>query len=112
MYKVMKRYSKGPEALVGSYKTMTEAKKIIQEKLAEDAALKVDTNYRLYEGFDLVEEFDKSKLIESSGQETEETESQRGSGQTFNPSPFSASPQPKGAIPRSWNTDDKKGDDK
>lgn len=127
LYKVTKKYARGPESPVGNYKTLTEAKAAIQNKLAEDALHKVESIYRLYEAFDLIEEFDQSKLEkkEKTGDagtgDTGTSQggvaggSQKGSSQTFNPSPFSMTPH---LGPRSWvqdkkdNKDNKDSEDK
>lgn len=112
MYKVTKKFARGSETPVGSYKTLTEAKKVIQEKLAEDAAHKVVATYCLYEGFDLMEEFDQSKLADSTASREEEggASSSKSSSQSFRPTPFSTTPAPKG-MPRSFMQDDDKKDD-
>jgi hypothetical protein len=104
MYKVTKKYGRGPETQVGSYKTIQEAKTVIQEKLGEDSNLGIKAIYCLYEGIDLIEEWDQSKLIKSE-EEAEGSSTggqQRGSGQSFSPSPFNTSPMPRG-LPRGWN---------
>jgi len=91
---------------------MAEAKKVIQEKLAEDAAHKVMATYCLYEGFDLIEEFDQSKLEVSapSGDQAGTGSSSKSSSQSFRPTPFSTTPMPKG-TPRSFIVDDDKKDE-
>lgn len=104
MYKVMKKFSRGPEMLMSSFKTIIEAKKFIQEKLAEDASLRVTASYLLYEGFDLMGEFDQSKL-ETSSQGGSGSAGQQGSGQRFSPTPFNMKPQPNG-MPHSWIKDE------
>lgn len=111
MYKVTKKYARGPESPVGTYKTINEAKKVIQEKLADDASHKVEAIYKLYEGFDFMEEFDQSRLVISQSSDDDSGSSGRGSSQSFNPSPFSTKPQPKG-MPQSWVRDEDKKDDK
>ena len=114
MYKVTKKYARGSETPAGSYKTSAEAKKIIQEKLAQDESLRIkDAIYCLYEGFDLLETFDQSKLIpEVPTKEESNSASGMGTGQRFSPSPFNTAPQPKGAMPKNWvnNDDDNKKD--
>jgi hypothetical protein len=112
MYKITKKFERGPEMQIGVYKTMTEAKKIIQQKLAEDVAQKVKAVYCLYEGMDLMEEFDISKL--EAPEPSEEQESQgagQGAGQRFSPTPLNMTPQPKG-LPRSWVKDEENKDGK
>lgn len=110
LYKVTKKFARGSESPVGNFKTLDEANKVIQEKLTEDAIHKVSASYCLYEGFDLIEEFDQSKLIQT-GQSADQSSSSdlaggKGSSQSFRPSPFSMTPAPKG-MPRSWVQEDK-----
>jgi hypothetical protein len=107
MYKVTKKYAKGPETQVGVYKTVGEAKTVIQTKLAEDARQNIKTIYCLYEGFDLLEEFDQNKLETTAPKEDESTgaSGQPGSGQRFSPTPFNMTPAPRG-LPRSWAKDE------
>lgn len=114
IYRVMRSYQRGSESAVGTFKTINEAKIFIQEKLTDDAILKVNATYRIYEGMDLMEEFDQSKLIkqDSSQDSSDSSSQQRGSGQTFTPTPFNMTPQPKG-LPRNWiKEEDNKEDDK
>lgn len=115
MYKVTKKFGRGgPETMLGTYKTLNEAKKFIQEKLAEDAIFKVQTTYLLFEGMDLIEEFDQRKLETVSNAKDEGSQSSsagKGSSQQFNPSPFSMTPRPKG-MPQSWVKEEDKKDDK
>lgn len=101
MYKVTKKFSRGPESPVGTYKTLNEARQVIQDKLGEDISLKVVASYCLYEMFDLLEVFDQSKYEGASKEESQ----QRGSSKSFNPTPFNTTPQPKG-LPRSWVKDE------
>lgn len=117
MYKVTKKFSySGPETFIGNYKTLNEAKKFIQDKLLEDSTFKVNSIYLLYEGMDLIEELDQSKLEITSKPNDEESQGSggagKGSSQQFNPSPFSMTPRPKG-MPQSWvKEEDKKDEDK
>lgn len=110
IYRVTKKYGRGSETNVGQFKTLNESKTFIQKQLADDALHKISSIYTLYEGFDLIEEFDQSTLDNTASSEDEGSSGQqRGSSQTFSPTPFSTTPQPKG-MPRSWvkDEDDKK----
>lgn len=112
IYKVTKKFPRSPETVQGSFKTLDEAKKFIQEKLTQDAALKVTATYGLYEGMDLIEEFDQSKLEETtttSGGNSGNGGKSR--GQSFNPSPLNVTPMPRG-LPRSYIKDDEDNKDK
>lgn len=107
IYRVTKKYGRGSETNVGQFKTLNESKTFIQKQLTDDALHKVSAIYTLYEGFDLIEEFDQSKMetTASSSENEESSSQQRGSSQTFSPTPFSTTPQPKG-MPRSWVKDE------
>lgn len=109
IYKVTKRFQRGSETPIGTFKTLNEAKTYIQEKLADDAMHKVDATYGLHEGMDLLEEFDQTKLAQQPDAQSQGGGQQQGSGQTFSPTPFNMTPQPKG-LPRSWVKDDEKKD--
>jgi len=118
LYKVTKKYQRGSETQVGTFKTINEAKQFIQEKLADDVLHKIDSIYNLYEGMDLLEEFDQRKLVQTTQDDGNSSApgsagGGQGQGQTFTPTPFNMTPQPKG-MPRSWvkNEDDKKDSDK
>ena len=111
MYRVTKRYARGPESLVANYKTQAEATQVIQEKLAEDALLKVNATYCIYEGADLVDEFDQSKLVASTSAKEDTTSQSPGSGQRSSPTPFATAPRPSG-MPSSWGRSDSKSEDK
>lgn len=114
MYKVTKKFVKGPETQIGVFKTIPEARKFIQEKLAEDALQRIQAVYSLYEAFDLIETFDQSKLVTTENQKEESNAggAGHGSGQRFSPTPFNMTPAPKG-TPRSWvNDEDKDGKNK
>jgi hypothetical protein len=105
MYRVTRKFGRGPESQIGLFKTIPEAKKLIEEKLAEDAKLNLKAIYGLYEGMDLMEEFDQSHVVEKSAG-SESSASQKSSGQRFTPSPFNTAPAPKGIPRSSWSSDD------
>lgn len=111
IYRVTKKYARGPESPVGTYKNLNDARKVIQDKLADDAAHRVIASYCLYEGFDLIEELDQSalKVTERDQGQGESSGQGKSSTQSFRPTPFSTTPMPKG-TPRSFivDEDDKK----
>lgn len=111
MYRVTKRFARGPESPVGTYKTLSEAKNVVQDKLAEDAGMRINATYVIYEGMDLLEELDQSKRIDTPSESQSSGSSGRGAGQSFSPSPFNMTPAPKG-MPRSGFKDDANKDDK
>jgi len=110
VYKVTQKSARGPEVPVGRYQKIAEAEIVIQKKLEEDALYKLSNKYYLYEGMDMdpYKEYDQSNR--EIKPEEEGSSQQSGNAQSFRPSPFSTSPQPKG-MPKSWVQDDSKKDD-
>jgi hypothetical protein len=102
IYKIAKKYSKGPEQVVAKFNDIKEAKSYINQKLQEDMNLKVVTSYLLYDMGDLIETIDQSSVSttdDASGQ-------QAGSGQRFSPSPLQTNPRPGGMPPSSFKDED------
>lgn len=96
MFVVTKRFGRGAETRVKEFTKEPEAIQFIMEKLKEDQQFKVVAIYGLHEGADLVREFTESDLPPdtTSHQDSDNSSaSQRGSGQTFNPSPFNTTPR-------------------
>jgi hypothetical protein len=84
-----------------------EAEKFIQEKLQEDIIYKVAATYGLYEGIlyegaDLIEEFTQKDVISAGPvfSRTSDSSQAAGTGETFNPSPFTTTARPDG--PQNW----------
>lgn len=108
IYKVTKRYGRGPETQAGTFKTIPEAKAFIKTAIEEDRKLKLAVTYSIYEGADLVEEIDSSKMEEPAHSEQSESQSSqsKGTGQRFSPSPLSTRPLPKGMPQPSWKDEE------
>jgi len=102
----MKQYAKGGEIQCGSFSNINEAKLFIQENLHAEAAMNVQVIYRLYEYFDLLQEFTAADL-DSLGQDDEQGSGgqSKSSTQTFKPTPFNTTPRPLGTPPK-WLIDD------
>lgn len=113
IYRVTKRYGRGAETTVGSFKSIPEAKAFIQNAIEDDINHKLQVVYSIYEGADLLEEIDSAKVtISSTNSQQEDTSSQsKGAGQRFSPSPLNTTPQPRG-IPRSAWKDAEEDKDK
>lgn len=110
----MKQYApRGKDILVGEFDNTDDAKIFIQEKLAEDARLKVKALYRLMEGMDVLEEFTEvAGGINDSTESSSSSSSGAGQRSSFQPTPFNTAPRPAG-LPHSWVKDeDNKEDDK
>lgn len=113
MYRVTKRYARGPESNVGSFKTIPEARDFIQQALEEDLRLKLITTYSIYEGADLFEEIDASKIETSSDAkqpETPDSSQSQGAGRRFSPTPLPSRPAPKGMPHSPWKDDEENKD--
>ncbi|MDR3478029.1 MAG: hypothetical protein P4M14_08385 [Gammaproteobacteria bacterium] len=102
IYRVAKKYSKGPEQVVARFNDIKEAKIYINQQLQADIALKVVTSYLLYDMGDLIETLDQSSVsgVDDSGGQ------QAGSGQRFSPSPLQTNPRPGGMPPSSFKDED------
>lgn len=110
-YKVTKKYGQGPETPGESFKTLDEAVAFAQQSAESDAAMKIQTIYRIYEFDDLLREIDSTK-IEIGGKQDQAEQSSQGAGQTsgFRPTPLNTAPRPKGAI-QPWDKKDKDEDE-
>ena len=109
MYKVTKRFGRGSEVDVGKkFNNETEAKNYITEKLLDDYNFKIiDTIYSLYEGLDKISEFSQ-RDVKPSANEQSSSSQQKGSGQSFSPTPFQIGPRPKGMPVSGFKEDEKK----
>ena len=113
MYQVKKRFLRGAETLAAEFKVEKEAEIFIKKKLEEDARLRVNAIYCLYEGADLLREFTQQDMDISSFnvKASEPAEQQKSSGQRFNPSPLNTAPRPKG-FPQSGFKNKEEGEEK
>jgi hypothetical protein len=108
IYRVTKSYGRGPGTDVGSYGDVAQAKREIQKRLADDVLMKIKgVVYSLYEGFDLLEQFDEKALESSSqgGSDDQSGGSKPGSSQSFRPTPLNTAPRPPGSPP-AWLKDE------
>lgn len=102
VFRVAAQYGRGPEQSLQEFKKEDEAKKFIQDKLQQDAALKVNVTYLLYDMGELVDSFDQSRLevsADSGGQQQSNTNS-------FRPTPLHMTPRPKSVPPSSFKNED------
>lgn len=101
-YKTTKQYGRGEETTFAEFKELNDAQLFIEKvKLPDDAALNVKVIYRIFEGFDLMKEYDPSKMESSSSSSSSTGKS---STVSFNPTPFNTAPRPAGS-PQKWVTD-------
>ncbi|MDX1900977.1 MAG: hypothetical protein SFW66_03105 [Gammaproteobacteria bacterium] len=114
-YYITKQFQRGGEVTDGTFYSVDEAKKSIQDKLRQDQQLKMQVVYRLYDDLDQLQAtFDSSSIEQPvSGSSSSESSSSAGKGSGFNPTPFNTAPRPPG-IPHSWISDEdkKKGEEK
>ncbi len=109
IYRVTQKNARGNELLVGNYPSITAAENVIQKKLDDDAMYKLNNSYCLYEGMDdLIKEYTQADRQINPAEET--SSSGQGKSQSFRPSPFSTTPQPKGVMPK-WMQDDESEED-
>ncbi|HEX2549428.1 MAG TPA: hypothetical protein VHM20_06345, partial [Gammaproteobacteria bacterium] len=71
-----------------------EARQFIFEKLKEDRQFKIVATYCLYEGMDILQEFSVADIPEETATSNEDQGSgqQKGSSQSFRPTPFGTTP--------------------
>lgn len=115
-YKVTSQYAGARELPTEQYDDINKAKAYIENKLRENAALKLKVIYRLYEWDDLLQEFDPSKMdpakLSSEGSDSDNQSQGQGKGSSFSPSPLPTSPRPPGMPASSFKRDDEKDKDK
>ncbi len=110
-YKVKKQYGRGPEIFCESFKQLADAKKYVDEKLAEEAAMSVNVVYKIYDAIDeIVEEFD-SNTYKPAPSSSEQGSQSAGQSAGSRPTPLATAPRPPG-MPQSWRTDEDKKKDK
>ncbi len=109
LYQVTKQYTRGGEFLDAEFADLEEARFFIQAKMADDARFKVKVIYRIKNGVDVIQVFDPDDA--STTGQTAQGQSQ-GQGQqssnvsSFRPTPFNASPRPKGSPPPWWKDEE------
>lgn len=107
-YKVTSQYAGAREIPGEQFDDLNKAKAFIENKMRENAALKLKVIYRLYEWDDLIQEFDPSKMAAptaGSGESGSGSQGQ-GKGASFRPSPLQSSPRPPGVPPSSFKDDE------
>lgn len=103
-YKVTKQYGRGPESACAEFKELTDAQFFIDKKLPEEAALGSAVTYRIMDGMDIISEHDASKVRVEAGVSSGSAGA-KGSGSSFQPTPFNTAPRPAGS-PQKWLKDD------
>lgn len=99
-YQITKAYGvRGPEVPIAELNELNDARALIQLKLTEDKALRLqNVIYRLVEMGEVIEVFDPSKLEVAASSGTQ----QQGSTQVFSPTPLANAPRPGGLPPSSF----------
>lgn len=117
-YQVTKQYERGGETPCGDFATLNEAHAFIRDQMIQDANMRTRIIYRIYESFDMIEEYDPRKGQIPGGESArskQETPAAsaggQGKGASFRPTPLNTAPRPAG-IPHSWIKDDEEGKDK
>lgn len=107
MIKMTKQFVAGggkEQPVSKSFKTMNEAKAFALESLQSDAAMKIQTIYRIYDFDDLMVTLDANALTAagSSSQESAGGTQGQGTGARFSPSPLQNAPRPPGMPANNW----------
>lgn len=106
MIKLTKQFVAGgskEQPVSKSFKNMDEAKAFALESLQSDAAMRIQTVYRIYDFDDLMVTIDASALSQSSGSSESSGSSQgQGTGARFSPSPLQNAPRPPGMPANNW----------
>ena len=103
-YKIAAKYQKGPETVLAKFDKIIDAKAYIQNKLMDDANMKVTVIYNLYELGELIASFDQSAIEGDTGGGGGQ---QQTSGQRFSPNPLQTNLRPAGGMPNNWVDDSK-----
>ena len=109
-YRVTKQFGRGSESPCAQFDDLNDAKLFVEIKLSSDASLNVKTIYKIYQGYDMLEEFNPSESGGAASSSTTTTSSSQGSGgkssgATQRPTPFNTAPRPTG-MPHKWLKDD------
>lgn len=110
MFVVKKRFGRA-ESRLSEFAKEQDAINFIMEKLKEDARFKSMAVYCLYEGADLLREYSQSDIPQEASESDADAGSgaqQKGSGQSFRPTPFNTTPR---LGPQTWIKEDKKDED-
>lgn len=114
-FQVSREYARGGESHFARFTERSDAEQFINMKRESDQLMKLKVIYRLYEGSRLLGSFgdDESSLTGGfSGQQTAAATGGRGTGSSFQPTPFNTAPRP-GGVPHNWvkDKDDQKSED-
>ena len=112
-YNITKQFGTGREIPDRNFTKLDEAKIYVQQSAESDAAMKINCIYRIYEFDDVVHEVNSAKIDLSSkpADSAGSSSAGKGSGATFNPTPFAVSAKPKGAV-QHWKNDPEEDKDK
>lgn len=107
-YKVTHQFQRGLEQFDKNFTKEVDARAYIEEKLAQNAAMKIQVVYRLYDFDDVIESWDSATY--QPAEKTPPSESAAGgagknSEMAFRPTPLQTSPRPKG-MPQNWRPKD------
>lgn len=112
-YQVTKQYERGGETPCGDFKTLGDARNFIRESMMQDAGMRIRITYRIFESFEMIEEYDPTRGQIPGGAEDAQSQSASGQGKGagFRPTPLNSAPRPAG-IPHNWVKDDDDDEDK
>jgi len=113
-FKVTKQFGGGRELPPQQFTDLASAKKHALEGAEENARMKIDAIYRIYDSYDDVVETYNTKSLPTNPEVMVDDEAQGGGksqGATFKPTPFEMAPRPKGTPPK-WIIDPEEDKDK
>jgi hypothetical protein len=115
-YEVKQQFgNRGPEKLMGEFRTIDEARKFAFDKLKADAIYKINSIYRISQFDEIIEEWtpDKWQKIADQQQSSYLDEQNSSSGaksqSSFRPSPLQSSPRPAGVPASSFKDEEDDG---
>lgn len=108
MFKVAQKFGRS-ENFLQEFSEESQAIDFIMEKLKQDKHFKVMASYCLYEWSDLIREYTQDDIPEDTQNKNDDEDANkgagRGSGQSFNPTPFNTAPRMPG-MPHGWVKDE------
>lgn len=108
-YKVTHQFQRGIEQFDKNFVKEADARAYMEDKLSQNASMKIQVVFRLYDFDDIIAEIDsvnyKPQQAQDKANESSASGAGKGSGMAFRPTPLSTSPRPKG-MPQNWRPKD------
>lgn len=108
-YRVTKQYGRGADIFCQDFKNLKDAQAFIAENLDNDIKMNVAIIYKIAEFGEVIKTYDAKNYAEiadlNTSAQAESGAGGKGSGASFQPTPFSTTAKPKGA-PQNWVKDE------